>query len=92
MGYISISKMVDVDVDVDYDDLDIDDLVDALLSKTNWQAAIDKALAQKLNKNTELVASANYDEIKDLIQSYRLGLNLAPILSQIAYNRYGLVC
>ena len=83
--------MVDVEIDIDYDDLDVYDLAEALISKTNWAAALDKAVGQKQDKNVSLVASDNYDEIKELIQNFRLGKNIESILSQIAYNRYGLV-
>lgn len=92
MGHISVSQMVDVEIDVDYDDLDVDDLAEALISKTNWAAAIDKAVGTKQDKNVSFLATDNYDEIKELIQNFRLGKNIEPILSQIAYNRYGLVC
>ena len=91
MGTISVSQMVDVEIDIDYDDLDVYDLAEALISKTNWAAALDKAVGQKQDKNVSLVASDNYDEIKELIQNFRLGKNIESILSQIAYNRYGLV-
>ena len=88
MPSISFSKEVDVDVEIDYNDLDVDDLAAALISKPNYQAALDKAIS---GIQTNQPDYEDYDQVKELVENFRCKKPIESIIASIAYNRFGLV-
>jgi hypothetical protein len=84
---ITISQYVDVEVDMD--DIRAEDLAKALVKKPKYRAALDKAL-----HGDKSIKSFNdeADEVRELIEAYKCGKPIEPIIASLAYSKYGWVC
>lgn len=89
MTQITVSQYVDIDVDLD--DIDTDDLALELIKRANYTAALDKAL-KKAHTNDSRCEDEDDDQIKALVDAFRMRKPVESIIASIAFNKYGFVC
>ena len=86
MGYAT----VDVDIDEVLDQADADDLAKALIQCTGWREALNKVLEKK--EQEKFNGAEYYDfDLRTLVEKFRMGKDIAPIISTIAYSEFGLI-
>ena len=90
MPYISIST--EVDVEIDYRDFNANDLAKILVTKPNYQAALDKALNPTKASNKKPDEIEDDEQIKSLVEAFRSHKPVEAIIARIAFSRYGMVC
>jgi hypothetical protein len=78
---------VEIDEQEVLDEIDTDDLVKELVTRKDWQSALDKTLAGKLWSSSR----DNCVSLRDVCEAMRNGKPFEPILRDLAYNQFGFV-
>lgn len=81
---------VEVEAEIDVSDIDTLVLAKSLIKKRDWdkalQMAISKTDCKHMPEENDL-----HQELRTMIDQYKMGKDIAPFISKIAYQEFGMV-